>query len=118
MSERDESKAGTTINPEVEEDGLEHLRDLLEGNAEFRRIWEEQRAGREVGLLVLKRRLELGISQKELAERVGTSQNRIYVIESGDANPTLETLQRLATVLKVPLEIRPVELAGSPGKLT
>ncbi len=61
MSERDES--GTMINPEVEEDGREHLRELLEGNAEFRRIWEERRAGREIGLLVLKRRLELGISQ-------------------------------------------------------
>jgi ribosome-binding protein aMBF1 (putative translation factor) len=117
MSERDES--GTTINPEVEEDGREHLRELLEGNAEFRRIWEERRAGREVGLLVLKRRLELGISQKELAERVGTSQNRIYSIESGDANPTLETLQRLATVLGMPLEIRPVESSPGPlGKLT
>lgn len=112
MSERDESDA--MLNPEVEEDGLKHLRDLLEGNVEFRRIWEERRAGREVGLLVLKRRLELGISQKELAERVGTSQNRIYVIESGDANPTLETLQRLATVLGIPLEIRPVEIARSP----
>ncbi len=47
---------------------------------------------------------------------MGTSQNRIYVM-SGDANPTLETLQRLATVLGMPLEIRPVELARSPGRL-
>jgi len=36
-----------------------------------------------------------------------TSRNRIYLIESGDANPTLDTLGRLAAMLDVAVEIRP-----------
>lgn len=44
---------------------------------------------------------------------MGTSQNRIYLIENGDANPTLDTLERLAAVLNVALEIRPAQLAAS-----
>lgn len=71
-------------------------------------MWEERRAGRELGMIVLERRLDLGLSQRELAQRIGTSQNRIYLIENGEANPTLETLQSLATVLGVPLEIKPL----------
>lgn len=96
----------------AEEDGREHLRELLENDAEFRRIWEERRARRELGVLVLGRRLELGLSQRELAARVGTSQNRIYLIENGDANPTLDTLGRLAAVLEIALEIRPTEFVA------
>lgn len=109
MSERDK---GNEIDPAVEEDGREHLRELLENDEEFRRIWEERRPRRELGMRILKRRLELGLSQRDLAGLVGTSQNRIHLIENGDANPTLDTLQRLARVLDISLEIRPTELAA------
>ena len=98
------------IDPEVEEDGRAHLEETLEADEEFRRVWEANRARRELGMLILEKRLELGISQRELADRVGTSQNRIYLIENGEANPTLDTIQRLADVLGVSLEIRPREL--------
>jgi predicted transcriptional regulator len=100
------------IDSEVEEDGREHLSELLESSEEFRQIWEARRARRELGMLILKRRLEFGLTQKELARLAGTSQNRIYLIESGDANPTLDTLQRLAGALDFSLEIRPTELAA------
>ncbi len=103
---------GAGINPEVEEAGEAHLRQVLRRDDEFRRVWEANRARRELGMLVLEKRLELGISQRELAERVGTSQNRIYLMENGEANPTLDTLQRLAAVLGFALEIRATELAA------
>lgn len=96
------------VIPEIEEDTGSHLEEMLEKDEEFRRVWEGHRASRELGMLVLERRLDLGLSQRELARRVGTSQNRIYLIENGEANPTLETLQSLATVLGVPLEIKPL----------
>lgn len=100
------------IDPAVEEDGAAHLEELLESDEEFRRVWEANRAKRELGMLILEKRLDLGLSQRELAERVGTSQNRIYLMESGEANPTLDTLQRLASVLGFTLEIRPRELVS------
>jgi ribosome-binding protein aMBF1 (putative translation factor) len=100
------------IDPEVEEDGEAHLEEKLEADEEFRRAWESNRAKRELGTLLLEKRLELGISQRELADRVGTSQNRVYLMENGEANPTLETLQRLVGVLRFTLVIKPRELVA------
>ncbi len=115
MTHEDERYVGINpeagIDPEVEEDGETHLRELLERDGRFRQVWEANRAKRELGMLVLDFRLERGLSQRELASRVGTSQNRIYLIENGEANPTLETLQRLSEVLGFALEIRPGALA-------
>ena len=103
---------GAGINPEVEEDGEDHLRRMLATDQEFRRAWEQGRARRELGMLILEKRMELGLSQRELAERVGTSQNRIYLMENSETNPTLDTLQRLADVLDFALEIRPGQLVA------
>lgn len=102
----------TDVDPEVEEDGEAYFEGLYERDPKFRREWDANRGRRELGMLVLERRLELGLSQRELAARVGTSQNRIYLIETGEANPTLDTLERLAAVLGVALEIRPAEPAA------
>ncbi len=44
-------------------------------------------------------RLEAGLSQDELALRVGTSQPNIARIESGKQDPSLRTLHRLAEAL-------------------
>ena len=105
--QKDNGHTSAGINTEVEEAGEAHLRQMLATDPEFRRAWEEGRAKRELGMLILEKRMELGLSQRELAERVGTSQNRIYLLENGETNPTLGTLQRLADVLGDPLEIRP-----------
>lgn len=93
------------INPEVEEDVESHFEDLYERDEEFRQEWEARRLTRELGETLLQRRIELGYSQRELAEKISTSQNRIYLIENGEANPTLDTLERLAVVLGVRLTV-------------
>jgi DNA-binding XRE family transcriptional regulator len=105
LSDRDSELGG--IDPETEESGDAHLRSMLATDREFRRVWEEGRSRRELGMFVLEKRMELGLSQKELAELAGTSQNRIYLIENGETNPTLHTLQHLADVLGFPLVISP-----------
>lgn len=105
------------INPEVEEDGEAHFEELEARDPEFRRLWEESRPRRELGRRILERRLDLGLSQKALAEKVGTSQNRIYLIEAGEANPTLDTLEHLASALGVAFEIHPVEPLARRGSL-
>jgi transcriptional regulator with XRE-family HTH domain len=48
-------------------------------------------------------RAELGISQKELAERVGTSHSAISRVESGRHQTSVATLQRIANGLGVRL---------------
>lgn len=96
---------GDEINPKVEEDVEQHFEELYERDEKFREAWDSRRLPRELGDRLLQRRLELGYSQRELAEKVGTSQNRIYLIERGEANPTLDTLGRLAEILDARLTV-------------
>lgn len=44
------------------------------------------------------------ITQKELAERLGTSQQNLAQYENGKRNPKIETLQKIATALDVTVE--------------
>jgi ribosome-binding protein aMBF1 (putative translation factor) len=59
----------------------------------------------ELARLVIKHRAALGISQEELARRVGTSHSAISRIESGRHKTSVETLQRLANALGVRLVV-------------
>ena len=45
------------------------------------------------------RRVELGLSQTEVAARMGTSQSAVARLESGDADLRLSTLERYAAAL-------------------
>lgn len=44
-----------------------------------------------------------GWSQAKLAEKAGTSTNHIGLIERGEKNPTLATLEKITFVLNIPL---------------
>ena len=46
-----------------------------------------------------------GLTQKELSERTGIAQSDISKLESGNANPSLRTLQRLAAGLGLKLHL-------------
>lgn len=49
--------------------------------------------------LVFRLRTEAGLTQAELAQRMGTAQSAIARIEGGGSRPTLETLERLAAAV-------------------
>jgi ribosome-binding protein aMBF1 (putative translation factor) len=79
-------------------------------NAEQERLYPEYRKEAErVGHLfdfakiVLLRRAELGLTQQELAERMGTSHSVISRLEGGRHNFSLTTMRRLADALDVKL---------------
>lgn len=52
-----------------------------------------------IGALVARVRTQRGLTQKELAKRLGTSQSAITRIEAGNQNVTLEMLARISDVL-------------------
>lgn len=49
--------------------------------------------------LVHRLRSEAGLTQDELAKRMGTTQSAIARMEGGGVRPTLETLEKLATAV-------------------
>ena len=51
--------------------------------------------------IVIRRRMELGLTQEQLAERMGTSHSAISRIESGQHGTSVHTLQRLAAALEM-----------------
>ena len=55
-------------------------------------------------------RKSAGLTQKQLSEKTGITQADISKLESGNANPSLRTLQRLASGMgmKVKIEFRPI----------
>jgi transcriptional regulator with XRE-family HTH domain len=56
---------------------------------------------RTIGKKVKKRRTSLGLTQEELAEKVGISRAYMGFVEQGRNVPTLETLEKIAKALKV-----------------
>ena len=57
---------------------------------------ERRPLSRTVGLIIAKKRKELGLSQEELAERVGISQESLSRMEKGAIAPKFERLQAFA----------------------
>lgn len=54
---------------------------------------------------IIQLRLAQGLSQKELAEKVGTKQSAISRLESGEYNPSVEFLTKVAHALGKELHI-------------
>ena len=74
---------------------------------EFRKAWDESRT--EYNLLgeLIKLRKEKGISQAELAEKIGNKQQVISRIENKENSPTLKTLCSILDALDYDIRFVP-----------
>ncbi|MFI0900796.1 helix-turn-helix domain-containing protein [Streptomyces sp. NPDC020983] len=87
---------------------LNRERAIAEGGAEapgVEAMRTEIRLAFDLGQAVHDRRIELGISQSELARRANMTQPQISKLELGGAVPTLRLLARLANALDASLTI-------------
>lgn len=66
---------------------------------EYRAQQADREGVREIAWLLIKYRMEKGLSQEQLAELVGTSHSQISRIESGRHRTNLDTLSRIAHAL-------------------
>jgi ribosome-binding protein aMBF1 (putative translation factor) len=55
---------------------------------------------------IIDARVKKGITQKELAKRMGTTQSAISRLEAGNVSPTISFLQKLAEATDSRLDIR------------
>ena len=73
--------------------------DAAARDAEYRAALERLLPYERIARLVIGLRMEMGLSQEELARRVGTSASAIARLESGHHHPSVETLRRVARAL-------------------
>jgi ribosome-binding protein aMBF1 (putative translation factor) len=108
----------------------EAARDRARRSDEYRESRDEYTAIRElrernwIAAHIRERRYELDLTQKEVAERAGTSHSFISKVEGGDHIPTIPVLKRILAVLdeelligierQVPDEEPERELAPAP----
>ena len=104
------ARKDVTRIPKIElyatEDGREVVADFqayknktLAENAEVREEYERLGPQYEAICAAIESRKEAGLTQKELAERMGTAQANISRFENGNANPSLEFLQKMASCM-------------------
>lgn len=89
-------------------DIIEH-RDLKEELFESEEVKEEYdrlNVIYEIKKQIIKYRIENDLTQKELADKIGTKQSAISRLENDDYNPSVEFLDKVAKALDKKLEIR------------
>ena len=67
------------------------------------RAWEEYNAQ-----ILLDARKNAGLTQQELADRIGANKGYISRIERGLTVPTVATLYKIASALGLTIELRPI----------
>ncbi len=55
---------------------------------------------------IIEARRKMGLTQEELAKKIGTKQSAIARVESGNANPTVDFLEKVASALDSNLTIQ------------
>lgn len=77
----------------------EQIAQKRRGSADYREGYDEARRAFLIGQAVRERRLALGLSQTEVADRAGMTQPALSRLEAGGAVPTIPVLERIAAAL-------------------
>ena len=78
---------------------------------EVRAGYEEARRAIELGAMVRQLRLDVGLSQEELAQRAGMTQPALSRLERGGGIPTITVLDRIANALQATLTVSMIRAA-------
>lgn len=81
------------------------MRDALR-DPKFKKAYEALKPKYDLIRAILDARINHGVTQKELARRVGTTQSAIARFESGAGNPTLAFLSKVSEAVGARLEVR------------
>ena len=72
---------------------------------EIRAEWDALQPEFAIVQAMIDARKKSGLTQKQLADKTGIAQSDISKLETGNANPSLQTLQRLASGMGIVLRI-------------
>ena len=71
----------------------------------FKKYYDEYGKQLEIAYQILQLRKKRKMSQKQLAEKIGTTQSNVARMEAGEQNFTTNTLNRVASAFKLELKI-------------
>ncbi|MEK9156902.1 MAG: helix-turn-helix transcriptional regulator [Patescibacteria group bacterium] len=74
-------------------------------NPEFRKEYKRLDPEFKLMELMIEKRIKEGLTQKEIAKKMGTKQSAISRFEVGKGNPTLQFMQKLADALGAKMKI-------------
>lgn len=94
------------INVDELEMSWEEVKCQLLSNPKVKAEYDNLEVEYEIIRQIMKARKEMNLTQAELAEMVGTKQSNISRLESGEYNPSLALIQKVANALGKKLEIR------------
>lgn len=72
---------------------------------EFKKEWDALEPQYQIIKAILDARKAANMTQKELSEITGITQADISRLESGNSNPTISTIQRIATGLGINIQV-------------
>ena len=72
---------------------------------ELRKAYDDLALEFAIAEAIIRRRLESGMTQSQLAKKIGTKQSAVSRLESGNCNPSIAFLERVAKALDLKLTI-------------
>jgi len=88
----------------------EDVKKIINSDPEVVKALQENEFEYQVIREFIKARLEKNITQKQLADLVGTQQSNISRLESGNYNPSLDFLDKVAKALDKRIQLNLVKL--------
>ena len=86
-------------------DDLDELLEEYMENPEFKKEWDNLESEFDMIQSLIDARKSRNMTQKQLAQRTGVNQADISKIETGNGNPTLNLLKRLADGMDMNLKL-------------
>ncbi|KKU11686.1 MAG: Helix-turn-helix domain protein [Parcubacteria group bacterium GW2011_GWC2_45_7] len=74
-------------------------------DSEVRKAYDELKVEFALIAAIIEKRIEKGLTQAALARKIGTKQSAIARLESGNYNPSLAFLEKVAKALGTKLEV-------------
>lgn len=85
---------------------------------EFRAEWQRLAPAREFSDVLMRYRIDEGLSQREMAKRLGVSQPRVAKLESGEHNPSIDSIINVVSRLGIEFAIGIVPAGRKPALVT
>lgn len=100
------------------DDALNILKQMTAGDSELEEMVKESSLNAKLAQLIYEGRIRAGLTQQQLAERIGTKQSVIARLEDADyEGHSLSMLQKIARALNQRLEIHLIPIAQEPDRV-